>query len=66
MTTDQKYEYLINNDICTEDEVELVTAIAGYNDEVLENILYYRTGYNDFETYDEENQQIIHKHYRQT
>lgn len=55
MTTDQKYEYLINNNICTEDEVQLVTAIAGYDDEVLENILYYRTGYNNFETYEEEN-----------
>lgn len=27
MTTDQKYEYLINNDICTEEEMQLVTAI---------------------------------------
>lgn len=55
MTTDQKYEYLINNGICTEEEMQLVTAIAGYNDEVFENILYYRTGENNFETYDEEN-----------
>ena len=55
MTTEQKYDYLINNNICTEDEALLVTGIAGYNDETLEDILYYRTGYRDFEAYDEEN-----------
>lgn len=55
MTTDQKYDYLINNNICTEDEILLVTGIAGYNDETLKDILYYRTGYRDFEEYDEEN-----------
>ena len=55
MTTEQKYNYLIDNNICTEDEVLLVTGIAGYNDEILEDILYYRTGYIDFEEYNEEN-----------
>lgn len=55
MTTDQKYDYLINNNICTEDEILLVTDIVGYDDETLEDILYCRTGYRDFEEYDEEN-----------
>lgn len=55
MTTEQKYDYLINNNICTENEALLVTGIAGYSDETLEDILYCRTGYRNFEEYDEEN-----------
>ena len=55
MTTEQKYDYLINNNICTEEEALLVTGIVGYSNETLEDILYCRTGYRDFEVYDKEN-----------
>jgi len=40
------WEYLIDNAIATEEELQLVTSINGYNEESLNSILYVRTGYN--------------------
>ena len=37
------YEY----GIATEEELALVTAIDGYNEDTLNNVIYVRTGYND-------------------
>ena len=37
------YEY----GIATEEELSLVTAIDGYNEDTLNNVIYVRTGYND-------------------
>ena len=39
------YEY----GIATEEELSLVTAIDGYNEDTLNNVIYVRTGYNDIE-----------------
>ena len=49
MRTDKKliYDYLIDNEIATEKEINLVTCINGYNVEALNNIIYARTGYHD-------------------
>lgn len=41
------FDYLVNYNIATEEEVNLVTSINGYNEETLNDILYVRTGYRD-------------------
>lgn len=45
------YDYFINYEIATEDEIDLVTAINGYNEETFNDILYVKTGYRDMEQY---------------
>ena len=40
--------------IATEEEINLVTAINGYNEETACNILYARTGYRSFDQLEEE------------
>ena len=45
------YEFLVYNGIATEDELDLVTNIAGYSVETLSNVLYYREGYETMEQY---------------
>lgn len=42
-------ETLIELGICTEDELALLEAINGMNEETYESILYARTGYRSFE-----------------
>lgn len=43
------YTYLLNNEIATEAEIELVTSINGDTLEQLNNILYSKTGYRNIE-----------------
>ena len=47
------YEY----GIATEEELSLVTAIDGYNEDTLNNVIYVRTGYNDIYQLIEEEQE---------
>lgn len=47
--TNQAYSFVIDNGICTQDEVDLVTSINGYNVEAINDIVYCRTGYHDIE-----------------
>ena len=58
MTKDEAYDILVNYDIATEDEVELVTNINGYNPQTLLDILYARTGNRSFEQWANENDLI--------
>lgn len=51
MELDDIYNYFINYEIATEDEIDLVTAINGYNEETFNDILYVKTGYRDMEQY---------------
>jgi len=51
MTYEEKYNYLVENDIATDDEIDLVVKINGYTEEQLDNILFVRTGYRSFESY---------------
>ena len=43
----QLWEYLLNYEMATEEEINLVFAINGQNLESLEDILYARTGYRN-------------------
>ena len=51
MELDEQFNYLVEYEICTEEEMKLVTSINGYNEESVNDILYVRTGYRDMEQY---------------
>ena len=46
---EQMWDYLIESGIATENELCLITAINGYNEETMLDVLYVRTGYRSFE-----------------
>ena len=46
MNIDQVWQLLLDYDLATENELNLVTNINGYNIETLESIIYSRTGLN--------------------
>jgi len=48
---DAMYDEMINLELCSTDEIELVTGINGYKEETLNEIVYYKTGYNSLEQY---------------
>ena len=49
MTINEYWEYLTENGIATEEELQLVTSINGYNEDTLNDVLYIRTGYRSIE-----------------
>ena len=46
MNTDQVWQLLLDYDIATEAELNLVTNINGYSVDTLESVIYSRTGLN--------------------
>lgn len=48
------WDLLIEHGIATEDELQLVTAINGQNITTLNDVLYVRTGYRDWEQFEDE------------
>ena len=53
MTMKEYEEYLINNVGVNEEVINCITSINGYNENTLDDILYYYTGYRDLEQYTE-------------
>ena len=49
MTIQEMWNYLVEHQITTEEELTLVTQINGYNEEAMLGVLYARTGFSDFE-----------------
>ena len=49
MNFDEMYDKLIELDIATENEIDLVCCINGSTINTLQDILYARTGYRDLE-----------------
>ena len=41
------YDFIRDNEIATQEEIELVTQINGYNEDALNSIIWCRTGYHD-------------------
>lgn len=41
------YDFIVNNEIATENEIQLVTNISGLNVETLNAIIWARTAYHD-------------------
>ena len=48
------YEWLIEMNIATEEELQLITDINGYSEETLNDVLYCRTGYRTREQFEED------------
>ncbi len=54
------YDFIIENEIATEKELELVTHINGYNFETINGVIYERTSYHDIkQLYDCEQENFI-------
>lgn len=51
MSLNEIYDYLVCTGIATEEEIQLVTDINGWNEEALNDIVYARTGYRDMKQY---------------
>ena len=49
MSFDNIYDKLIELNIATEEEINLVCCISGYTIDTLNDILYARTGYRELE-----------------
>ena len=49
MTLEAMWDYLTEAGIATEEELQLITAINGYNEKTLCDVLYVRTGYRSFD-----------------
>jgi len=48
------WDFLIESEIATEEELKLVTSINGMNEESLNDVIYVRTGTRDIEQLKEE------------
>ena len=51
MSLEDYNNYLINNLGISEEEINCITSINGYNEDTLDNVLYYYTCYRDLEQY---------------
>lgn len=49
----ETYDKLIEYGIATEEELQLVTTVCGYREEILNDVIYARTGYRSIEQYEE-------------
>ncbi len=53
-TKEQVWDYLIDNNIATEETLRTITNINGYNIETLNDVLYSETGYHDVDQLESE------------
>ena len=51
---DEVWDLLIEYGIATQEELELVTCINGYNMDTMNDVIYARTGYRDIDQLTEE------------
>ena len=66
MEINEYYDYLVNYGIATEQEIDLVTSINGYNEDTLNDILYVKSGYRDLEQYTEyEDIEYYNEHFKE-
>ena len=54
MTAEELFDKLINLNLFTEDELSLITDINGFSVETLNDCIYARYGYRDFDQMQEE------------
>ena len=45
------YNYLIDTDLVSEETLNIITSINGYNKNTLDDVLYCVTGYRDIKSY---------------
>ena len=48
-TINEVWDLLIEYGVATQEELELITCINGYNIDTLNDVIYARTGYRDIE-----------------
>lgn len=65
MSLEEYSNYLIENLGVNEEVVNCITSINGYNENTLDDILYYYTGYRDLEQYLECEDRETHEEYYQ-
>ena len=53
-TINEVWDLLIEYSVATQEELELVTCINGYNIDTLNDVIYARTGYQDIEQLQDE------------
>ena len=63
MSLEDYSNYLINNVGVNEEVINCITGINGYNEDTLDNILYYYTGYRDLKQYLEYEDMETYKKY---
>lgn len=51
MELNEIYDYFVEYGIATEEEIQLVTDINGWNEDTFNDILFARSGYRDMEQY---------------
>lgn len=51
MDTASYWDELTEHGIATDEELRLVTSINGYSTDTLDDVLYARTGYRDWDSY---------------
>ena len=55
-TVEEIWDILVEHNLATTEELELVTQINGYSKQSLDDVIYARTGYNDIEQYLDEDE----------
>ena len=53
-TINEVWDLLIEYGVATQEELELITCINGYNIDTLNDVIYARTGYQDIEQLQDE------------
>jgi hypothetical protein len=53
LSIDYMWDRIVDLNIATQEELELITSINGYNIESLNDVIYVRTGYRDIEQLEE-------------
>lgn len=54
MTVEKIWDAILEYNIATEEELQLITGINGYTIETLNDVIYFRTGYRDIDQFLEE------------
>ena len=65
MSLEEYYDYLIEYLGVNEETIKCITGIIGYNENTLDNVLYYYTGYRDIEQYLEYEDMETYREYYQ-
>lgn len=63
MNLEQYYNYLIEYEIVSEETLNVVTSINGYNEKTIDDVLYVKTGYRNMEQYLEYEDQETYEEY---
>lgn len=51
MNIEEIYNYMIDYDLVSNETLDIITSINGYNEDTLNDVLYCVSGYHDIEQY---------------